>query len=57
MGNESSSYQVTIHDMPVGERPRERLERYGAAALSLAELMAILLRTGRKGENVLQQVE
>ncbi|MBC8253113.1 MAG: DNA repair protein RadC [Ardenticatenia bacterium] len=40
--------------MPVGERPRERLERYGAAALSLAELMAILLRTGRKGENVLQ---
>ena len=54
MGDESSSYQVTIHDMPVGERPRERLERYGAAALSLAELMAILLRTGTKGENVLQ---
>jgi len=46
-------YQPTIHEMPAGERPRERLERYGAAALSNAELMAIILRGGVKGQSVL----
>jgi DNA repair protein RadC len=46
-------YHVTIHDMPSGERPRERLEHYGPEALSTAELIAILLRTGSQGENVL----
>lgn len=48
-----SHYHVTIHDMPSGERPRERLQHYGPEALSTAELMAILLRTGSQGENVL----
>jgi DNA repair protein RadC len=47
-----SPYQITIHDMPSGERPRERLIHYGPAALSNAELLAILLRVGIKGENV-----
>ena len=42
-----------IRDFPAGERPRERLCAYGAGSLSNAELMAILLRTGLKGENVL----
>lgn len=46
-------YHVTIHDMPTGERPRERLQHYGPEALSTSELMAILLRTGSQGENVL----
>jgi len=46
-------YHLTIHDMPAGERPRERLQHYGPEALSTAELMAILLRTGSRGENVL----
>ncbi|GAB4534530.1 MAG: DNA repair protein RadC [Anaerolineae bacterium] len=46
-------YHVTIHDMPTSERPRERLLHYGPEALSTAELMAILLRTGSQGENVL----
>lgn len=46
-------YHLTIHDMPSGERPRERLQHYGPEALSTAELMAILLRTGSRGENVL----
>ncbi|HEY85843.1 MAG TPA: JAB domain-containing protein [Chloroflexi bacterium] len=48
-----SEYRLTIHDMPSGERPRERLQHYGAAALSNAELLAILLRSGIQGENVL----
>jgi len=46
-------YQPTIREMPVGERPRERLEHYGAAALSKAELLAIILRVGVKGQSVL----
>ena len=52
--NASPDYYLTIHDMPTGERPRERLVHYGARVLSTAELLAILLRTGTKGENVLQ---
>lgn len=35
-----------IKDMPVSERPRERLMRYGAGALSNTELLALLLRIG-----------
>jgi DNA repair protein RadC len=53
MTSESSSiYHPTIHDFPVDERPRERLKNYGPASLSNAELLAILLRVGSKGENV-----
>lgn len=42
----------TIHDLPESERPREKLEEKGVEALSDAELLAILLRTGIKGKNV-----
>ncbi|GAB4437197.1 MAG: DNA repair protein RadC [Anaerolineae bacterium] len=48
----SSHYHPTIHDFPLGERPRERLQYYGPTALSNAELLAILLRVGSAGENV-----
>tara|TARA_B100000315_G_scaffold137703_1_gene126794 strand:- start:303 stop:998 length:696 start_codon:yes stop_codon:yes gene_type:complete len=47
------AYQPTIRDLPQGERPRERLREYGAKHLSNTELIAILLRTGMQGENVL----
>jgi len=50
-------YHPTIKDMPVGERPRERLQHYGAGALSTAELIAILLRSGVAGESVLRLAE
>jgi DNA repair protein RadC len=46
-------YQPMIRDLPQGERPRERLKAYGAKHLSNTELIAILLRTGMQGENVL----
>jgi DNA repair protein RadC len=51
--NSALEYHPTIKDLPVGERPRERLEKYGAGSLSNAELLAIILRTGVGGENVL----
>ncbi len=47
-------YYPTIKDLPEGERPRERLEHYGAGALSSAELLAIILRVGNKDENVIR---
>jgi DNA repair protein RadC len=43
-----------IREMPAEERPRERLQRHGASALSDAELIAILLRTGVKGQSAVQ---
>ena len=42
-------YHVRIADLPRDQRPRERLQQAGAAALSTAELIAILLRTGMAG--------
>lgn len=41
-----------IRDLPVSERPRERLRDYGATALSTVELLAIILRSGSAGESV-----
>ena len=43
----------TVKEMPEDERPRERMERVGPQALSTAELLALILRTGIKDENVL----
>jgi len=43
-----------IQDLETDERPRERLEKLGPQALSTAELIAILLRVGVKGENAVQ---
>jgi DNA repair protein RadC len=42
-----------IRDLPPDEKPRERLRALGASQLSNPELIAILLRTGLKGENFL----
>lgn len=50
-------YRPTIHDLPQGERPRERLEHFGAGAVSSAELLAIILRVGTDGENVVRVAE
>lgn len=40
-----------IKDLPQHERPRERLAEHGAEALTDAELIAILLRTGLRGQS------
>ena len=45
----------TVREMPTEERPRERLATYGPRQLSNTELIAILLRTGSAGENVISQ--
>lgn len=45
---------MKFSDVPKVDRPREKLEKYGPDKLSNAELLAILLRTGKKGMNVME---
>ncbi len=45
---------MRIKELPKSERPRERVLRYGVEALSNAELIAIILRTGSKDKNALE---
>ena len=45
---------MLLKDLPQEARPREKLLSRGAAALSDAELLALLLRSGIRGKNVLQ---
>jgi len=43
----------TVRDLPLSDRPRERLQRLGAEALSTAELLAIIMGSGTHGDSVL----
>ena len=47
-------YHATVRELPSDERPRERLQHFGPQALSTAELLAIVLRTGSRGDNALE---
>jgi DNA repair protein RadC len=53
MTEQSSRVVFRISDLPLEERPRERLARLGAAALSGEELLALLLGSGLRGESAL----
>ncbi|MGQ9553017.1 MAG: RadC family protein [Anaerolineae bacterium] len=44
-------YSPSIKELPEHERPRERLQAYGPNVLSTPELIAIIMRTGARGEN------
>jgi DNA repair protein RadC len=54
---EETEYRPRITDLPSADRPRERLAEVGANGLSNAELLAILLRVGVKGENAVRLAE
>jgi len=43
----------TVHDLPLSERPRERLLKMGSEALSAQEILALILGRGIKGESVM----
>ncbi|MBX7252570.1 MAG: DNA repair protein RadC [Candidatus Promineofilum sp.] len=57
VGDGSAIYVPMIRDMADTDRPRERLIQSGAEALSTAELLAIVIRSGLAGENVLRLAE
>ena len=44
---------LRIMDIPESERPKEKLLTYGAETLNNSELLAIILRTGTRSENVI----
>lgn len=43
--------QLKMKELPISERPYEKLELYGSEMLSNAELLAIIIKTGTKNEN------
>jgi DNA repair protein RadC len=53
----SPEYKPMIRDLPMDLRPRERLVYAGPSALNDAELLAIILRVGGRGENVIRMAE
>ncbi len=53
----ADEHALTIHDLPLEERPRERMAQFGPEALNNAELLAILLRIGREGESAIRMAE
>ena len=58
MGEKLSINQgYTIKDLPLNERPREKLYRYGVKSLSNSELIAVIIRTGNKGDTAIQLAE
>ncbi len=50
--NTISAGYLKLKDFPCDEKPIERMLKWGAEALSDAELLAIILKTGRPGEHV-----
>ena len=48
---------MPLKDLPTDARPREKMLSRGPSALSDAELLALLLRTGIKGKGVLQMAD
>ena len=53
LDNAERRYVLKIRDLRPEDKPRERLIKHGAAALSTPELLAIILGTGTKKEEVL----
>lgn len=47
-------YVLRVRDMPIEEKPREKLSKYGPSALSMAELVAVLWGVGTRKEDVLE---
>jgi DNA repair protein RadC len=45
---------MKIHDLPIHRQPREKIREKGVDALTVPELIALLLRTGYKGKSALE---
>lgn len=57
MAEQEVAVTLRISDMEPAQRPRERLRERGAESLSEAELLAILLRTGRRGRGAVEEAQ
>lgn len=56
-GGLTMNEKIRMKDVPMEDRPRERLIRHGSGTLSDRDLIAIILRSGSKNESVLQLSE
>lgn len=54
MNEEQNFNSYSILSLPAEDRPRERLQRYGPEAMSTAELIAVIVGSGTKGNPVLK---
>ena len=48
---------MTMHDLPISERPRGRLQKFGMEAISALEILALILSRGIAGESVMVPVQ
>lgn len=53
LGTTNKKYVLTVRDLPAEDKPRERLMAHGPSALSVQELMAVLLSSGTRKEDVM----
>ncbi len=57
VNEEGAVYQVRANDLPKALQPREKFDRLGPENLSESDLLALLLRTGTAGTNVVELAE
>jgi DNA repair protein RadC len=57
LGTSTKQYVLKVRDLPEDEKPREKLAAFGPSLLSAKELMAVLLSTGTRKEEVLAMSE
>lgn len=57
VNEEGGAYRVRAKDLPAALQPREKFDRLGPENLSEADLLALLLRTGTTGLNVVELAE
>lgn len=51
---DDTRYVLRVRDMPLEDKPREKLTKYGVSTLSMAELVAVLWGVGTRREDVLE---
>lgn len=57
MDNPGKKYVLTVNDLPLDQKPREKLAKHGPQSLSTKELLAVLLNIGTVKEGVLAMSE
>ncbi|MCF7834104.1 MAG: DNA repair protein RadC [Candidatus Pacebacteria bacterium] len=54
LDSKDKPYYLKVRDLPEEEKPREKLLKHGPTALSISELLAVILNTGTKKEGLLE---
>ena len=53
LDHEEKQYILKVKDLPIEEKPREKLIKHGPETLSVKELLAVVLNVGTKKEEIL----